>query len=227
MTLLEIRVKFITLSGRYDLATASPDFETDAGADFFIVGGCRDLDLEVAQDRDLAFYTKTLTIGDYNFNVAHCRAVKSLWYKDSDDEWNELVHKHYDELLTKYPKLDGTTDGTPAVWAREPLLRDPDNYVASSVEDVGVIFMPPSDTAYDMKLFGTFYSLELSGNTDENYWSVEHPNLLVLAALRHMEAFNRNTQGWNDYNAMIQRYTFGLDKDVALSQMAADMQMEG
>jgi len=220
-------VKFIQLSGRYDLATTSPAFETDAGADFFIQGGARDLDLEVEQDRDLNYYEETIAINGYNLDVASCRAVRELWYKDSNDKWNKLDFKLYNELLDTYPKLNNTDSGTPAIWAREPLVQDPANYVANTIEDVGVIFMPPTDTAYDFKLFGTFYSLSLTANTDNNYWSVEHPSLLVLAALRHLEGFNRNTQGWNDYNNMISKYLQGLSKDVALSQMAEDMQMDG
>ncbi len=78
-----------------------------------------------------------------------------------------------------------------------------------------------------IKVYGKFHSLIMATNTSVNYWSTNYPNLLILACLRHMEGFFRNTQGYNDFNNIIQKTLDGLDNDQVESIAAEELQMEG
>lgn len=78
-----------------------------------------------------------------------------------------------------------------------------------------------------LKVYGKFHSLVLAANTDENYWSVNYSNLLVLACLRNREAFFRNTQGYDDFDRIIKRTIHGMDNDLTENIAAEDLQMEG
>ncbi len=78
-----------------------------------------------------------------------------------------------------------------------------------------------------LKVYGKFHSLFLSVNADENFWSVNYPNLLILATLRHREGFFRNTQGYNDFDNIIQKTLKGFDKDLVESIAAEELQMKG
>ena len=78
-----------------------------------------------------------------------------------------------------------------------------------------------------IKLFGKFHSLVMSKTTDVNFWSTNYPNLLILACLRNREGFFRNTQGYNDFNNIIQKTLQGFDSDLVESIAAEELQMEG
>jgi len=238
MNLLEIRQQFIAHSGRYDLATTSSGnheqansvyfADTDVGADFFIQGAIKDLDLEQDTDRSLMYYDEEdLAADSYTFTLTQCRNIQQVWFKDTDDDWNELLKKDYDWLLRNYEELGDTDSGDPAYWAHNPIYRDPANIVSANIPKVGVIFMPPTEEIITVRVFGTFHALALSSNTDVNFWSSEYPSILVLACLRNLEGFYRNSQGYNDYDNMIQKKLFGLDKDLAEWSTAKSMQMEG
>jgi len=90
-----------------------------------------------------------------------------------------------------------------------------------------VMIMPPTDAAITIEVFGIFHSLELKENIQENYWSVNYPDVLVLASLMSMEGFYRNTQGVNDYLNQINAILRGIDVDTADAMTVESMQMEG
>ncbi len=220
MNLLEIRQKFVKLSGREDLL--------DVSGNFFIQGAVTDLDLEQETGEDFNWYEESFAIGDYKTKMKHCRSIQAVWFVDSDDETVLLSKLLYDEFVVKYPALGETDDGTPAHWAKNPLQRDPDNRLAgTSVEYTGAIIMPPTDEAVTIKIYGVFHSVPLEEDEDENFWSVRYPNLLVMAALRNLEGFYRNTQGYNDFDKIIQRKLIGIDKDLAEANTAGEMKMKG
>lgn len=78
-----------------------------------------------------------------------------------------------------------------------------------------------------IKIYGKFHSKALSSNTDTNYWSENYPNLLVMAALRNLEGFYRNTQGYNDYDRIVKDRLIEIDSDLVGWIDAEEMQMEG
>lgn len=68
------------------------------------------------------------------------------------------------------------------------------------------IVMPPPDAAYTLKVVGTVYDKAFVNDTDETWWSVNHPELLILAARVHMEiALHRNVSGAQALRDQIQQ----------------------
>jgi hypothetical protein len=74
---------------------------------------------------------------------------------------------------------------------------------------------------------GLFYSAELVNDTDENYWSVAHPMLLYMAAMRQVEVVNRNTQGVRDWENSIMADVKTLGFDLVEEHIAEASEMEG
>jgi hypothetical protein len=75
---------------------------------------------------------------------------------------------------------------------------------AGPVNDFNTILLNvPTSTKLMVEVKGLYYSFELVNDTDENYWSSQHPMLLHMAAMRYIEITNRNTQGVRDWDASI------------------------
>jgi len=229
MSLLIVRQKVIKFSGRYDLVTDGATAAVDNGADFFINAASRVLDMEGDQDRALKYYTGGLATDACQIQLLDCRAVLRVWWENSDGEWIKLEPaRDYEELLEDYPELTGTESGTPLMWAREPIHRDPRNQGTSpSMATMGIVVMPPTDTGVNIRVYGKFYEKTLTENSDANYWSEEHPLLLTYAALREMETTYRNTQGASDWENRVQKYLASISKEIAEASDAYTMEMEG
>ena len=229
MTLLEIRQKFIDLSGRHDLATTTTDpWDTDAGADFFINSGSRWLDLQQETNKSDAQFDKDLSIGDYKWYLQYCLVVRDIWIKDSEGNRERLTPKKYDWIRDNYPLLGSEDTGTPEYWCQYVSRYAPEQ--ASSGEDikyVSIMIMPPTDEAVTAEVFGMFHAVNLSDNDDENYWSVYYPDVLVLSAIRALVGFYRNTEAVKDYERQIDSILHGIDVDVAYWGTVEDLQMEG
>ena len=284
MNLGNVRQKFVNMSGHFDLATtASTQWDTDNGADFFIEGACMDLDLETGHVEDRV-YEETWIASNYaSALLQKCIAIKQVWFEDTAGELSQLVKKYLDEMFALYPKQSGTDVGSLSYWAPNVIHRDPSNYSSGAdIKYKGLITMPPLETGASvvlgsdgndykctaahtaaaankpitgadyadywsvlttatgtawasassylsckLRVFGKFHSLIMSVNADENYWSVNYPNLLVLACLRNREAFFRNTQGYNDFDKIVQRSLNGIDSGFVHGLSAEELQMEG
>jgi hypothetical protein len=91
----------------------------------------------------------------------------------------------------------------------------------------GVIFYPPTDGTYTIEVWGLFYSPELASDTEESFWSVVHPEVLLMAAMHQLEVMYRNTEGANDWLNAINLEVSGLGKDFVEEHIADVNQMEG
>ncbi|RLI52540.1 MAG: hypothetical protein DRP09_17690, partial [Candidatus Thorarchaeota archaeon] len=91
----------------------------------------------------------------------------------------------------------------------------------------GIIFWPPADKEYVIETWGLFYSPELEDDDHESYWSVTNPLVLIMAALREIEVFNRNTEGVKDWELAIRSEVSGIGKDLVEEDIAEHDQMEG
>lgn len=230
MVLFAVRRKFIQLSGREDLASAvdGRKYEEDNGADFFIRGGSIDLDLEQDHLMTCAEHQESLTAGDYDIQLDWCRNVQACWYTDADDEKYKLDKYTYGEMIDAYPELGNTDQATPEYWCQYTTRRVPDQVDSGrDIDVVSLLVLPPTDESITLHVYGKWHAYSLTENGDENFWSVNYPNLLVLAALRNMEGFYRNTKGYDDYDKIIQRTLHGLDKDYVEWDCADGVQMEG
>ncbi|MBU2249370.1 MAG: hypothetical protein KKD77_21660, partial [Gammaproteobacteria bacterium] len=107
MNLLEIRQKFITFSGRYDLATTTiSSWDTDNGADFFINAGQRFLDRRFETAKTYGRRFDSVAAGSYYQVFQNCRAISEVWCNDSDERWKlrrydkQTIRDNYSGLVS-------------------------------------------------------------------------------------------------------------------------------
>jgi hypothetical protein len=199
-----------------DLATPPPTFETDNGADWFINNGVRWLDREQETLVEEKEWQVPFAINAYEIRATNFRALKEVWFTNSDGDKRVVYKKDWQYILDNYPKLGSTTSGTPGYWALAPTHRPGTQYgEGPKITETPLYIMPPTDTAITVHLYGTFDEVELVENADVNFWSERHPDVLVHAALMSLEGFYRNSQGVADALNMIQLLLHGIDKDVA------------
>jgi hypothetical protein len=242
MDLLQIRRKFVQLSGRYDLVVDATDY-ADNGADFFINAGQMYLDRLGTHTKSQARYWGTLSAGDYYLNITRARAVKRIWVSTTDQKW-EVVKKDIVSIKNYYDKPPADLDdGRPLYYAPTVLRNIPeesdkiiiDDFGGTSTDEIvdehylyhGIVLYPPADETYRAEVWGLFYTNELSGDDDESWWSVVHPIALVMGAMREMEAMYRNTEGVKDWERAVLAEIIGLDKDLVEEDIAAIDQIEG
>lgn len=240
MNLLQIRTKFRSLSGRFDLVNA--DF-SDNGADFFINEGRKFLDRMDETQKSWASTFRLLSAGDYAATFPYCRSIKEVWMATSQERW-QLEKKSLQDLtaayLTELPSQ--RTQGVPRYYApcisryipedaTVALLDAFSGFVDISSGDAHeyntILLSVPVDEQMMVDIRGLFYSMELVENTDKNYWSEVHPMLLYMAAMREIEVVNRNTQGVSDWTNAIMAQMKQLGADLVEEIIAEVDQMEG
>jgi len=240
MNLLQLRAKFRTLSGRFDLVNSD---DSDNGADFFINAGSRFLDRLDETQKSWASCFRFVEVNQFAAHFPYCRAIKEVWAATSTERW-QLGKKSLQDLIAGY--LTGTptsrTSGAPLYYAPAITRYVPENEAAEDFEafvgfvDVSsgnhyewnsILLNVPTSEKIMVDVKGLFYSMELVNDTDENYWSAAHPMLLYMAAMRQVEIANRNTQGVNDWTAAITTEMRQLGMDLVEELIAEVDQMEG
>lgn len=216
MNLLQVRTKFREVSGRHDLVNA--DF-SDNGADFYINEGRKFLDRLDETQKSWASCFRFIEIGQFSASFPHCRAIKEVWAASASARW-QLEKIDLQEMISGYlTALPSARDtGTPLYYSpcltryipEDAEIGDVESFigwvdvsVGTSHESNAIIINVPADEKISLDIKGLYYSYELSADTDENYWSVVHPMLLIMAAMRQLEIINRNTQGVRDWEASI------------------------
>lgn len=229
MTLLEIRQNFIKRSGRADFAeTETEENDVDKGADFFINGALRDLDLEQDNAETTSSFVRALAADGYTVDMMHNRSITKVYFTDSDGAEVELEKKSFEWTLKNYPKLGSETSGTPSYWSNYPTKRAPEQVGAGSHYTMkSILIMAPTDLATTITVFGRFWSEQLKLNHDENHWSVHYPQLLILAACRNLEGWYRNTQGYNDWDKLVEKQLLNIDKDLVEQNIVDNDSMRG
>ena len=84
MNLLQLRQKFRSESGRFDLVNSNG---TDNGADFYINEGSKHLDRLETVEKSLAYNYSKLTTGHYFISFPYCRAVQEVWVFNLSARW--------------------------------------------------------------------------------------------------------------------------------------------
>lgn len=225
MTLAQIRAKVIEQSGRRNYVTETG---ADNGADYFINAASRALDREQETTKSERWYQESIPIGGYNTSMQYCRVASQVWFENADGARVQLTPIKYDEMMTEYPKLGNTDVGTPLYWAHEPITAAPGQTIPVENLDLnGIIFMSPTDAIITLYVYGRFYSAPLEADTDENYWSVNHPDILILASMRTMDYHSRNREGELDYAQIVNGLLAPIDRDLAEWDAASRLVMEG
>jgi len=243
MNLLDIRTQFVRTTGRYDLVVDTSAW-VDNGANFYINAGIKYLDRLNTVKKSLARSFPQIVSGDWYALIQNCRAIKEVWASDVDGIRWKLEKKDFNILRTAYNELPSQLDGgSPLYYSPVQTLRkDPETagvmtvdyfYNTETTENVdhftynALVFMPPADATYRLEVIGLFDTPELVNDTDENYWSVSEPMVLIMAASRSLEISYRNTQGAKDWERSINDELNGIAFDAVEEDIAEVDQMEG
>ena len=231
MNLEELRALFITRSGRFDLVDEDGK---DSGANFFIQAGTRVLDRMSQHLKSTATAFGAVEIGAFKHVFTRCRAIKEVWISDTSTR-TKLELCSPTEFYQYFNGIKNNLDvGRPAYYT--PInLRATDikafeslgqflQYVRPDDDTYNGIVFNPADGNYVIEIIGLFSSRELSCDLDENFWSVNFPDLLIMAALYKLEVFHRNTAGANDWLAGITSELTMIEMDmVEQLDVAEDM----
>jgi hypothetical protein len=239
MNLLEIRTDLMNKSGRYDLV--DPVTFADNGMDFHINAGQKYLDKLVTIPDSLANIFFAPVVGEYSITIdKSCRTIYEVWANDSESRW-PLNKQNLATFKSIYDKpVSSITAGPPCDYTfmdMRSISPDAQSSLAEFLSKTavegsgfgyrGVVFGPQFDVTYVIEVIGLFGQILLSSDSDSNFWSFNHPHLLIMAALRSIEEFNRNTEGMKDWSASIKTETILLDFDVAEEESYDADQMEG
>jgi hypothetical protein len=246
MTLAAVRQTLIQRSGRYDLETEAG---ADNGANAYIQEGQNFLDRKCEFKFSRASRFARLLAGQFYIPLSRCRVIKGVWVFSSGVR-KPLGKFDYDRLRGGDPndrdgfrnRLATTTQGTPSYWSPvvprmspnpetltladlEVILTNAD--VVGSIDKTynGVFVLPPPSSATDIEVIGKFYQDALTSDSSTSFWTENHSDLLVMAALRQIEIFNRNRGGVLDWEMSIADYLNDLDKDSVEESLDADMTM--
>lgn len=241
MNLLDIRTKFVQLSGRYDLVD-DPVNWSDNGADFYINSGQNYLDRLVTVPENTATIFLPLASGEYSLMFQHsCRSIKTVFANNTEDRI-ELEKVSLQELKTKYAETVGETDtDAPAYYALADLRalettvkNDLGTFINLTHDETnakydyrGLIIVPPVDEAYTIEISGLFLQNKLTSDTDENYWTQAAPDLLLKASLYQLEAFSRGTENAKNWLSAILSEVHELEKDFIEEDVATVDTMKG
>lgn len=240
MNYIQMLLKFRELSGRFDLVS---DIGVDTGAGFFINEGRKYLDRLDENQKSWGSAFRFLDVGKYSVQFPYCRAIKEVWIATTEQKW-QLEKVNIQDLINGYlldiPSVRST--GIPEYYSPCVTRIVPENQPISSFEAfLGWVDIPagnaheynsilvnvPTSDKLTVMINGLFYSAELINDTDENYWSVVHPMLLYMAAMRQVEVVNRNTQGVKDWENSIMSDVKTLGFDLVEELSAEVTEMEG
>jgi hypothetical protein len=240
MTLVEIRQKFVELSGRYDLVSSTTTW-ADSGANFFITAGQNFLDRLINIPETMASVFYAVAANQYSLSFQQrCRSIKEVWVNNTDSRY-QLEKKTLKELKENYVGVVSTIDvgmplyyciaGMRALETSEKLslgtFLNLTNLEGDGKHNYrGIIIAPPLDVEYIVEVIGQFYQPVLLYDTSQNYWTLEVPELLLKAALYQLEIFYRNSEGANDWLRAIQLEISDIEKDV-VEEETSDTDMMG
>lgn len=223
MRLDEIREWFARDSGRYDLVVDSTDW-ADNGADKYIQAGQRWLDRQVEMHSQYGKFFRTLETDARVLTLTGLRSVASVYVRESDNDVTRLTYMSYDELRELYGEDFSTISSGNPLYYSILNYRQYDEAESDPPDDEGLtdtgwetsdglLILPPPSADVVVVVEGKFSFTTLEDDADENFWSVNEPNVLVKAALRELEVFYRNTAGVNDWTSALLQDIIGIEKD--------------
>ena len=235
MNLKQVRIKFRDLSGRHDLVTEDG---ADVGANFFIQEGMKYLDRLVETQKSYAEFHKILAVGGWNIQMPQCRAIKEVWAASTTLKWQLDKMDLQDLIAGLMPSLVSQLDQGTTLYYSPTLVRvvgDIPVTISNFVDVItptgegynAVLVLPPPDENLLITVKGIFYFDDIVEDTDENFWTVVHPSILVKAALREIEVFNQNQTKIRMWDAVLAADITGINKDLVEEEIAERDQMEG
>lgn len=241
MTLIELRKLLCEQSGRFDLVVdyAAGNFSNEpigGGADFYIQAGQKMLDSMPHQSRHgLGTLYVKLPSGAVSVAFKDSRWIDNVFVMDAAQSVGatrtQLSKRATADLYVTYSSLPSQlASGTPLYYAPHSMRLLPNGASIADLQSLtgfidvptsdsatysGLLTYPPADKDYALAIRGAWWSPKLANDTDSNFWSEEHPDLLLMAAYYKMECVYRNTQGQKDLLYAIQHCMEQLDLDRA------------
>ena len=225
MNLREIRKQFVHASGRFDLRN---DDGTDNGADFYLQAGQKHLENLVHYDKAKASHYVQLN-GLSGVVLPQVRTVETVLAKTLTESARPLTRMSLAQALTLVDAC--STSEIPSYYLlirsrgnAESLFFGIEMLSAVSAADVSdgtrfdshaLIVFPALQTTQvvQLEVIGLTRESLLHDDTDENFWSLQWPSLLVYAGLRELEVLYRNTAGVRDWDVAIQGTLTALEFD--------------
>lgn len=225
-TLVEIREQFIRQTGRYDLVVDSVAW-ADNGADWYLKAGQRMLDQMAGQPAQTGRKFAIVSAGVYALEVENCRSVREVWVSTSESSW-QLTFYEPREFRWRFPEPWGAaSSGAPSAWTLGRIRSVPDgetvdkfnNYAGDlqnfpdRLSSLGIVWQPAADEELQIEVVGDFFSVELSSESSTNWWSVNQPDLLVLAAQYKLETALGNSERQGDWLSELRARLIDIEKD--------------
>lgn len=233
MNLGQIRAMFIQLSGRADLVV------NPASSLFFIQSGIKYLESVTNVLMNNGLHVVELTSGAYTFDVPNIRKIHSVKVIDPDTEKvvGTVNPLGYFELLDKFEGSFSKT-GIPTYYAATPQNTSTITPLGGTTEtfsgiDVFAIqehylIYPAASRALRLHISGLFsQSQKLTSDTQENWWTANHSDLVLYASLYVLESFYRNTEGMKDWLNAMQPLLNSLEADVVQREADDADEMRG
>lgn len=242
-------------TGRWDLVSDPiADDWNDAGnfgASFFLDGASKALDVITNRRKQYLWEKHDITAGDVKLEITNIRSIKEVWLTGTTGRLPfEKVSLGW--LRSEYPKeAAAQTNGQPLYWApaafglsqnqldltaiggaspyTDEFTYDIDDLVFGSHFNIGgIVWYPPADTTYTISIFAQFFEKTLSNDSDENFWTNQFPEILLIAAQKLMEiTLHRNFEGWQQLRTVVLEMMQGVDFEVVEEEISGINQMTG
>lgn len=231
MVYKDIRDKFIELSGRYDLITATGE---DNGADIYLNAGQRYLDTLLDGRKTRAINLTKPASGEKRIVLENLRAVHKVSIFNSD-EMTMMEKISSDNMY--YLNSSTILPGRPIYYSVAELRPYPDNVTGTALTNIlnkesvvadnnhyllrGIFIYPSTDGSYTIAIEGSFYSPKLSANLSEgvfistkSFWSEEHPFTLISAGMYKLETMRNNEREINKWKEVIIADIISINSDI-------------
>ena len=220
-TLIQMRRRFVELSGHYELVLdAEQNDWGDNGADDYIRAAQRRLDDEFTYHKSDAYLYAKLTAGQSLVTFNWARLIKQVWIADATGYRTELTRLTMREMRQLYSEttLAAITQGTPQHWS--PIVSmlapsqigetantfDTEDYVdydqivfSEAYFSKSLVVMPPPSITTTVQVLASWYSPTLSDDNDVCFWS-QFPELLIRGARAELELdLHRNQTGYRGF----------------------------
>ncbi len=170
----------------------------------------------------------------YSDSAPSSTTAGDIWI-DTDDSNATYVYSG-GWVSTSYALTDA---GTPLYYAEIPLALTPEqdtltlntfsatfgrNLIRYSNphEYKRIIIAPPADATFTLQVIGKFKWREVAAITDDSYWLVQYPYLLLDACRAVMEKGLRNFTGVRDWRGEIDETLKGIDNDFIDQEIGDD-----
>jgi len=230
MNLVSLRKQLREVSGRFDLVEEDG---TDSGLDFYIEGAIKYLNTRGIVDKPIArlFFDVPAGVQVIPFND-EVRIVKEVWLRtSSSSQFRKLLNvkfMHHDLV----DKTGNPVYYKPAYLQVIPtsyLFKDlsvlPDDVFSPSLKYNSIVLFPYPISDVQLEILVDHLHDSICNGT--NYWIKEHPELLIMATMRQMEIFHRNTQGVNDWDRSVEEYILNLRQELVHEEALEYTRMEG